>query len=331
MLANGGSQITMSGGSITTTGDGANAAFAYGTGSSLTIASTSMSATGQYAHGIMASGGGTVTAKEIDVVTAGNNGAAVATDRGGGTMNVTNSRVTTCGYDSPGLYSTGSVQVISSTVDAQNSEVAVIEGSNSITITDSALTGSKKSGFMIMQSMSGDAEGADGVVNVTGGSVTQAEGPLLFVTNSTGTFNLTGVNAKADSGILLKAAADKWGTTGSNGGHATLNATRQVLSGDVVVDDISEATLALTQQSKWTGALNTANSAGTANVNLDSTSTWTVTADSHVAALTGAVISGTSVANITGNGHNVYYSAAANPALGGATYSLAGGGQLLPG
>ena len=43
-------------------------------------------------------------------------------------------------------------------------------------------------------------------------------------------------------------------------------------------------------------------------------------------------ISGTSIANITGNDHNVYYdeSLAANSSLGGKTYSLVNGGVLAP-
>jgi hypothetical protein len=44
------------------------------------------------------------------------------------------------------------------------------------------------------------------------------------------------------------------------------------------------------------------------------------------------VIFGTTITNIHGNGHTVTYdpSLSATPALGGKTYSLAGGGQLVP-
>lgn len=71
--------------------------------------------------------------------------------------------------------------------------------------------------------------------------------------------------------------------------------------------------------------------AGTgAALTLDSTSWWTVTADSTLTTLTGAVISGSTITNITGNGHTVYYDKSTNTALGGKTYTLAGGGQLVP-
>jgi hypothetical protein len=82
------SAIKESGGSVTTTGNGANAVFAYGSGSSIAIDRTKVTATGQYAHGIMASGGGSIKATDLEVTTAGASSAAVATDRGGGTITV---------------------------------------------------------------------------------------------------------------------------------------------------------------------------------------------------------------------------------------------------
>jgi hypothetical protein len=50
-----------------------------------------------------------------------------------------------------------------------------------------------------------------------------------------------------------------------------------------------------------------------------------------VTTLKGAVISGDEVTNIVGNGHNVYYSksSSANSYLGGKTYQLADGGELI--
>ncbi len=67
------------------------------------------------------------------------------------------------------------------------------------------------------------------------------------------------------------------------------------------------------------------------SLSLDSSSTWNVTADSYLTTLSDTSgISGTAITNINGNGHTVYYDAAANPALGGQTYTLNGGGVLKP-
>jgi hypothetical protein len=74
-----------------------------------------------------------------------------------------------------------------------------------------------------------------------------------------------------------------------------------------------------------------ANAAKLADLTLDGTSHWTVTADSYLSCLTDrGGISGSSVSNITGNGHSVYYNASACTALNGQTYTFVGGGYLKP-
>ena len=85
----------------------------------------------------------------------------------------------------------------------------------------------------------------------------------------------------------------------------------------------------MTNNSKLTGAIDSANTAKETSISLDSTSSWIVTADSHVNTIT-AKIAGNTVANITGNGHNVYYTSSSNSSLEGKTYSLINGGQLIP-
>ena len=161
--------------------------------------------------------------------------------------------------------------------------------------------------------MSGDASGGKGVYTQTGGSLkdTAADSPLFYTTNSTGVITLKGVNVTEASGVLLKAAAGNWGTSGANGGNAVVTANAQTLAGSIVADKISTVSLTLKNGSSLTGAVNAAN-----------------TAES----VTGAKISGTTITNIVGTGHTVTYdkSAAADSALGGKAYTLAGGGTLTP-
>ena len=123
----------------------------------------------------------------------------------------------------------------------------------------------------------------------------------------------------------------RWGTSGSNGGTAVLTANSQTPSGAITADAISTVTAMLQSGSSLTDALNTANTAKAINLTLDGTSTWTVTADSHLMCLSDAAgISSTNISNITGNGHTVTYSASACTALAGTTYTLNGGGTLQP-
>ena len=334
VLATGGGIVTMRRGSVTTTGSGANGVFAYGP-SAVTLYGTRIKATGEYAHGIMTSGGGTITAYNLTVETSGGSSAPVATDRGGGTVTVYGGTYRCSGNNSPGLYSTGAVTANNASFVATGSEVAVVEGANSITLNNSELTAQKagKWGVMIYQSMSGDASGTRGTYTQTGGSLsdTATDSPLFFVTNSTGVITLSKVRVAAASGVLVKAAAAQWGASGTNGGTALLTASGQVLAGSVVADAISAVTLTLKDRSTLDGAIDATDIAGSATLVLDASSTWTVAADSHLTVLTGAQISGNTVRNITGRGHTVTYDASdeANSYLGGKTYTLADGGSLL--
>jgi hypothetical protein len=335
VLATTASKITLSDSTITTTGTGANGAFATGSGSAVTLSRVTIVATGNGGHGVMATNGGVMTLTDVDMNTAGKNAGAIATDRGGGTITATGGTVTTSGQDSPGIYSTGDITASGARITATGAESAAIEGANSITLIDTDLSSSMadKWGVMIYQSMSGDAAGKRGVFTMTGGSLanTAATGPLFYVTNTTGVITLKGVDVTATSGALLKAAAGRWGTSGSNGGAAILTADGQILAGDMTADNISTIEATLQNGSTLTGAINVAHTAKTVNLNLDATSTWNVTADSHLTCLSDAGgISGAAITNITGNGHTVTYVASACSALGGQTYTLNGGGTLQP-
>jgi hypothetical protein len=336
VLSGSSSKVSLSGGTITANGVGANGAFATGQGSSVTLSGVTIKASGDGAHAVMATLGGEMTLTGVDMTTTDTHSGAVATDRGGGTITVTGGSVTTTGQDSPAIYSTGAITVTGAKATATGAEAAVIEGGNSITLVDTDLSTSiaDKWGVMIYQSMSGDAEGTRGVFTMTGGSLasTAATGPLFYVNNSTGVITLKNVKVTAESGTLLDASANsRWGNSGSNGGNIILTADQQALSGNMTADNISTIDVTLKNGSALTGALNSAHTAKTVNLALDASSTWSVTADSYLTCLTDADgISGTSVTNITGNGHTVYYDAASCAGLGGKTHYLNGGGTLQP-
>jgi hypothetical protein len=97
----------------------------------------------------------------------------------------------------------------------------------------------------------------------------------------------------------------------------------------VVLDGVSSADITLKNGSSLTGAINKAKTAKSVTLSLDSSSTWNVTADSYITALTDA---DSTISNIKGNGHTVYYDNGnnANAWLGGRTVSLTGGGTLKP-
>lgn len=330
------STITVNSGTITTSGSGANGAFATGEGSVVSLSDVTITATGDGGHGVMATLGGEVNLTNVNMTTSGAHSAPIATDRGSGTVNATGGSLLTTGTDSPCYYSTGVLNITNSTCTADGSEAAVIEGANSINLVDSNVTVNvpNKWGVMIYQSFSGDAEGTEGIFTMQGGSLTYTDetSPLFYVNNSTGYITLDHVTVNVASGVLLNAAAnDRWGTSGQNGGTVYLTANDQILNGDFAADAISSISVDLIGASSLTGAINANNEASSASLTMNASSTWTLTADSYLACLNNADgISGTTVQNIIGNGHNVYYDASSCAVLKGMTYTLTGRGELKP-
>ncbi len=331
VLATKGSQLTINGGTLSTTGTGANGAIATDAGSAITLSDVTITATNEGGHGVMATNGGAIILNHVNMNTSGSHSAPIATDRGSGTITVTGGTVISSGEGSPGIYATGVITATDLTSTATGSEAVVIEGKNTVKLTNSTVTGEKLCGVMIYQSFSGDAEVGVASFTMTGGALTAAVGPLFYVTNTTAEIALQGVNATAASGTLIKASEGNWGAAGENGGQVTFTADGQILSGDIEINAISAITAKLTNGSALTGAINAAHTGKVVNLTLDATSTWHVTADSYLTCLTDSDgISGDAISNIMGNGHTVFYDQNACSALGGQTYTLNGGGQLQP-
>ncbi len=332
VVASSGSMLKITGGTITTNADGANGIFSTGTGTTVTVSDITIKTTKDSSRGLDVTVGGTLTATNVTISTQGAHCAAIAADRGGGNEIVNGGTMTTAGEGSPGIYCTGNFTITDATTKATGSEAAVIEGKNSITLIDSSISGAVKRGVMIYQSTSGDASIGVGSFTMTGGSLTAAAGPLFYITNTEAVIKLYHATLSGTAG-LLTASADSWGNIGSNGGTVTFLADDENLTGDITADNVSSITATLQNSTTLSGSINAGDTAKLVSLSIDSTSRWNVTADSYLSSLSDAGgISGTSITNIVGNGHNVYYdsSLSENSALGGKTYTLANGGELTP-
>ena len=306
-----GATLDLSDITVSTAGTHANAVFSYGEGTTVTIADSTINTTGNCSGGIMVTGGGTLNASNLTVHTTGNSSAAIRSDRGGGTQNVTGGTYTTDGTGSPVIYSTADVTVSDATLTSTASQGVVVEGKNSVTLNDVTLTASNttkngdKSDFyqavMIYQSMSGDAAEGKATFTMEGGTLTNKNGDVFFVNNTVADINLDGatITNEDSEGVLLRAAAAGWGSEGSNGGHVTLTAANEQLTGDIVVDSVSELNYYLSDATTYTGAINAANE-GAVYVEIASGSTWKLTGDSYVTALT------CDASAIDLNGHTLY-------------------------
>ncbi len=328
VLVKDGATATITGGTITSDADGANGVFCYGGNggqngaagdeTTLVIKDTTITTTGDGAGGIMTTGGGITNAENLTVTTSGRSSAPIRTDRGGGTVTVDGGTYTSNGLGSPAIYSTADVTVSDAVLVSNLSEGVCIEGHNSITLSNCDLTANntKCNGnatfydtIMIYQSMSGDADSGTSSFTMNGGSLTSKSGHVFHVTNTDAVISLSGVNIKNTDkeNVLLSVCDDGWSGAGNK---ATLNASKQTLSGAILVGSNAELTLQLSDGSAFTGYVDgkitnasgetVSTEVGTVNVTLDSTSTWTLTGDSYVTSFTG------SAANVIANGYTLY-------------------------
>ena len=325
--------------SETTNAEGANAIFATGLNSTIKLTNSNIKTYQNSSRGLDATLKGTIKATNTDITTQGSHSATLATDRGGGTVSLNKGTLKTAGDGSPILYSTGNINAKNITGNATGAEAAVIEGANSINVTNSHLTGNKNNGVMLYQSMSGDAEEGTATFNMKNGTLTSTvknnskgttnrTGALFYVTNTKAKVALTNVELKNASNTLIRLASDRWGTSGKNGGDLTFVATNQILKGNIQVNTGSSLNLILKNESSLTGNINSSKKSGTVQISLGNNAKWNVTGNSYITSLKATTAT---LKNINSHGHNIYYtkSNSSNSWLNGKTYKLTGGGKLI--
>ena len=284
-----GSQTSIKDSNITSNSIGSNAVFATGEGSVIKVENTNIHTKGDSSRGLDATYKGTVNGKNLTITTEGAHSATLATDRGEGTITAEAAKLTTSGTGSPVIYSTGNITANNVNGVANKSEIGVVEGKNSITLTNSNVTGYYDNGFMLYQSFSGDAESGIARLKVENNTLTtHGTGAFIYVNNTTAEADLTGNTIlMPNTTTLVKAAADsRWGKDGENGGHLTLRASNQELSGNIVADSISTIAIDMANGSSLVGAINTDNTAKEVTVKLSKDSSWTLTGDSYIKSLT---------------------------------------------
>ncbi|MCD7740984.1 MAG: right-handed parallel beta-helix repeat-containing protein [Ruminococcus sp.] len=254
------SSVTMSDCTITSESSGANAVFATD-GAQIDVDNVQITTSGNSSRGVYATYEGVINADHIDISTNGAHCAPIATDRGGGYVTVTNSTVACSGDGSPCVYSTGEIVVENVIGTADGAQACVIEGKNSITMTDCTFTSTNASnGAMLYQSMSGDAADSDATSSVstltmTNSTITSdADGAMFYITNTSSVINLNGSNTlTTSSGQLVSAATGRWGNDGSNGGTLTINSYDD-LTESIDADDISSITVNLLEGATLSGS-----------------------------------------------------------------------------
>jgi hypothetical protein len=315
LLVLNGATATITGATVNTSVTNGNGVFSYGEGTVVNISDSTIRTTENNSGGIQTTGGGTMNAANLDVETQGNSAAAIRSDRGGGTVKVDGGSYVTNGTGSPAIYCTADISVSDATLTANASEGVVVEGKNSVALTDCDVTGNMSNTYngdsdenihciMIYQSMSGDADVGEATFSAEGGSITAKTGDMFYITNTDCEITLKDVAFTLANDIFLRVEGNSssrgWGTEGANGGDVTLTADSQEFTGNILVDEISSLALTMKNGTSYEGAINPDGAGGTVDVTLDDNSTWTLTGDSYITSFDG------DTSNITANGYHLY-------------------------
>ena len=315
LLVLNGATATITGATVNTSVTNGNGVFSYGEGTVVNISDSTIRTTENNSGGIQTTGGGTMNAANLDVETQGNSAAAIRSDRGGGTVKVDGGSYVTNGTGSPAIYCTADISVSDATLTANASEGVVVEGKNSVALTDCEVTGNMSNTYngdsdenihciMIYQSMSGDADVGEATFSAEGGSITAKTGDMFYITNTDCEITLKDVAFTLANDVFLRVEGNSssrgWGTEGANGGDVTLTADSQEFTGNILVDEISSLALTMKNGTSYEGAINPDGDGGTVDVTLDDNSTWTLTGDSYITSFDG------DTSNITANGYHLY-------------------------
>ncbi len=303
LLVSRGGGLVMDGGSVTSAADGAAGVFAYGEGSEAVLNKTEVVTTKSSAPAVVASAQGTLALNGALLTTSGTESPAIrATARG--EVSVASGELVSNGTDSPVLQVTSAFTAEGAKLTAAHAEALVLAGSASASFSACSIASSMDTGrgehapvnvqgILVFGERS--AARQTSTLALSGGSLTNNSGDLIFVTNVTADITLDGVrvqNADANAALLRVAANDGsigWGEAGANGGSATLTCVHQQLSGDVVVDRLSRATVHLTENSRLEGAINLErpgeDDPGSLTVIVEPGCTWKLTADCSITEL----------------------------------------------
>ncbi len=303
LLVSHGGGLVMDGGSVTSSADGAAGVFAYGEGSEAILNKTEVVTTKSNAPGVVASAKSVVGLNGALLTTSGTASPALRVSARS-EAKVASGELVSNGVDSPAVQVTSNLSAEGAKLTAAHAEALVLSGSASASLSGCSIASAMDAGrgthapVNVQGILAFGERGASletTTLALTGGSLTNNSGDLIYVTNVNANITLDDVrvqNADAEAALLRVAANDGslgWGEAGANGGSATLVCVHQQLLGDIVVDRLSRATVHLTEGSRLEGAIDleepSEDEPGSLEVVVDAGCTWKLTADCAITSL----------------------------------------------
>ena len=299
---------------ISTTGNGAAGAYGYSKGTYINLTDSTVDTTGNFAPAAEAAEKAMMKLANTTASTTGYGSPAIKVSKNGGIILAENSHFTTTGQESHGVYTTGDVTLTGSTVNAQATKAAVIKNNDTLSLENSTLEGNETNSvpYNIVLYSDENAIGTMGTqqFNAKDSTIISHKGGMFLVTSTHGRVTLENTTIQQDPALPVFTVTGNdgslgWGDPGSNGGHMQLVLVKQELTGNILVDSISDVNMNITDSSTWNGAIhivpNAQNGAAyhtNADIFIAAGSTWNLTEDSEVTTVT-------NLGTINYNGHTI--------------------------
>lgn len=281
--------------------------------------------------GAQSLGEGRLEIENATVTTAGNQSPAVVSRISGSLTSALNLRGGTMGIGSPIFSSSGEIEALKCRMESGGSQIASVEGAGKIKISECELASLNYIGFLIY-TPDERTDKEKGLLDISDSRIRVKQGPLFYVSNTYAEIYLTANSVSLGSNDLLVASGNDWGVQGSNGGHVKLHASKQRLSGNVLVDSISSVFLKLEKGSSLSGTINNSgNMSAEVRLYIAKGASWTSGDSSWLTSIEFEESVEKGIKSIRSK-KDIYYDAddSANLALGGREFKLGGGGILRP-
>ena len=247
------SSLTIDHADINTTSNGSSAIFSTNNSNVIIKNSTISTSGSNMSRGLNTSFGGYIIANYVSIETQGEFSPTLATGLNGGVIKASNMTLETDGADSPLLYSTGSINIDSSTGNAKSSQIAVIDVGSTVVVDRCDFTcdgkgnktGTSESnlenhivdscGVFIYKNIADKVNNGINYFTATNSnlSLTSSDIPMFYCTNVTANIvlnNNTFVLPSNDDYFIMAEETSVWGTKGTNGGKINISLTNQNLN-----------------------------------------------------------------------------------------------------
>ena len=304
LLARGEGMLNVWSSIIISSGDNANAVFAFGKNTSATVSDCVILTQGDHSAGIVAAAEAEVTAKHITVETKGTNSSPIRAERKG-IVNAVRGSYTSFASSSPVVYSASDVTVSNARLESKYSQSVILEGLNSVTLISCDITANHHSAassdsdnfqaVLIHQKNSPSPVGTIATLTVNDSKLTNTKGDVFSVTNNKADITVinTDITNKDLTGFLLDVTSS----------DVNFRISDQAYDSDITLDNNSRLNFYMSNV-VFDGAVNANNYLAEIHVDV-SDSYWNLADDSYISSLT------CESDCIRLNGHNLFVDGAA--------------------